>query len=327
MAEVFNSSKNEMKKKSIGELTNEQDDYHGNVDAGKVKKEDEAKTCQEKVDTALFENPSSEISDNVYKTDLRRHLLVHSGAKEFKCSLCTSEFKLKHNLERHMDAHMNGQSSLCILCPSGFTQKHSSDKHAAVTHDGNFETYSCRICDAVYKDERSLKAHIEVKHEHKGFSRQSSPNKHSEIHESQQGTRSLEFNREIGTYSPLVNYAPQVQHELSQTHYKLVMWIMTKKIMYGTRPDDPFGCKESTQIGPLMTRILTRKIMYKTRPDDPLGYEESVQTGPPMTLWEEVRGREKRKEGCATMRGSIFTLLALELNMIVSDLALSLVYV
>ena len=41
----------------------EQNDYHGNVDAEDVKRDDEAKTCQEKVDIALSENPSSEISD------------------------------------------------------------------------------------------------------------------------------------------------------------------------------------------------------------------------------------------------------------------------
>ena len=31
-----------------------------------------------------------------------------------------------------------------------------------------------------------------------------------------------------------------------------------------------------------------------------------------QTLWKEVRGREKRKEGCATMRGSIFYSLAID---------------
>ena len=31
-----------------------------------------------------------------------------------------------------------------------------------------------------------------------------------------------------------------------------------------------------------------------------------------QTLWKEVRGREKRKQGCATMRGSIFYSLAID---------------
>jgi len=109
---------------------------------------------------------------------LEEHRMRKHEKARVQCDECPTDYSMKSGLRDCKKNKHTGVNFECEACGKKFpqksiledrTQKHSLDKHVVITHDGNSGTYSCRICDAVSKDERSLKAHTEVNHEHKRF--------------------------------------------------------------------------------------------------------------------------------------------------------------
>jgi len=61
--------------------------------------------------------------------NLKKHLLVHAGIKNYPCQLCKKAFSTSSNLEEHMRIHRNEYPYMCEQCGRGFRQK-----HCLVTH-------------------------------------------------------------------------------------------------------------------------------------------------------------------------------------------------
>ena len=51
-----------------------------------------------------------------YKSCLTRHMLVHTGEKDFECYVCLKKFALKSHLTEHMITHTKDKNFKCDLC-------------------------------------------------------------------------------------------------------------------------------------------------------------------------------------------------------------------
>ena len=54
------------------------------------------------------------------KSDLKRHINVHSGTKPFRCLQCDYRSTQKSNLKRHINVHSDAKPFRCSECGDHF---------------------------------------------------------------------------------------------------------------------------------------------------------------------------------------------------------------
>ncbi|XP_030856082.1 zinc finger protein OZF-like [Strongylocentrotus purpuratus] len=92
------------------------------------------------------------------KSNLIVHMRMHTGELPFKCDFCDKAFRQKSILVTHVRTHTREMPYKCHLCPKAFTQKSNLVEHIRV-HTGE-KPYRCPECDKAFAQKSNLVVHI-----------------------------------------------------------------------------------------------------------------------------------------------------------------------
>ncbi|XP_037106229.1 zinc finger protein 454-like [Syngnathus acus] len=96
----------------------------------------------------------------VCKSDLKKHMVTHTGEKAFACSVCNKRFPFKHRMLRHMSIHTGEHAHSCSVCGKGFRDRYDMEGHMS-KHTGQ-KLYSCSICAKSLSCRASLRNHMKL---------------------------------------------------------------------------------------------------------------------------------------------------------------------
>lgn len=92
---------------------------------------------------------------------LKRHMLQHTGLKEFLCAFCLMAFNNKSNLKQHVDSkHKEKPRKVrCALCGKELASRSTLDEHMRAIHS-NAKDFKCRYCPHVANNDRNVNKHM-----------------------------------------------------------------------------------------------------------------------------------------------------------------------
>lgn len=124
-------------------------------------------------------------------TQLKRHLLVHTGDKLYKCSKCRFVGNKRHYLRQHLlKMHVNRDDMKCDLCDTDFESEGEIRKHMMI-HLGR-KVLTCKTCNYKCFYKNALKTHACKKQRYKcdlckkNFHGRRALDKHMKSHEKQE---------------------------------------------------------------------------------------------------------------------------------------------
>ncbi|XP_059470355.1 zinc finger protein 11-like isoform X2 [Neocloeon triangulifer] len=92
------------------------------------------------------------------KSQLRRHIMQHTGEKPFHCATCNAEFRSSTACKIHMRIHTGETPYHCQKCPKKFRSSAILRTHE-VFHS---KPFGCELCPQRFSSKLFLKAHIDT---------------------------------------------------------------------------------------------------------------------------------------------------------------------
>ncbi|XP_013191867.1 zinc finger protein 585A [Amyelois transitella] len=118
--------------------------------------------------------------------NLKRHMMIHSGVREFECDICSKRFHQKITMQVHRLTHINPFA--CNQCDKTFENKVEMNAHKesdecskskvkkvkeelmktvkqeVTTNHGLLLGYACSLCKKMFSVESALEQHVESTH-------------------------------------------------------------------------------------------------------------------------------------------------------------------
>lgn len=102
--------------------------------------------------------------------ELKCHKLKHSDVRNYACTFpgCTQRTKSKSDLTKHMKIHSDKKDFICDECGKGFRTKACLSKH--LQRHSDERPFSCYICNRAFKVKVALRKHVALHSEYRPFS-------------------------------------------------------------------------------------------------------------------------------------------------------------
>ena len=94
-------------------------------------------------------------------SNLKRHLVLHTGNFRWYCDICKKRYNQKENYEKHIRAH-RGEKYRCENCGKGFSAQ-SKLKYHMSEHTGEYK-FACVKCNKGFNLKPTFEKHV-ARHE------------------------------------------------------------------------------------------------------------------------------------------------------------------
>jgi len=88
------------------------------------------------------------------KYDHKRHLLIYSGGKPFKCGACLKDYTEKGNLDTHLKIHIGEKPFKCKVCFKDYTEQGN-----LYTFTFSVKPFKCEVCQKEFIQKCHLESH------------------------------------------------------------------------------------------------------------------------------------------------------------------------
>jgi uncharacterized Zn-finger protein len=102
------------------------------------------------------------------RSNLDKHIRVHTGERQFSCEMCKKSFSRRCNLLTHLRIHTGERRSSCDVCKKKFARSSHVKCHVRC-HSGE-QQFSCGVCKKRFSSRSNLNAHLRMHSGERPFS-------------------------------------------------------------------------------------------------------------------------------------------------------------